>query len=206
MKLTSGYFEKNYYFSLKELIEFVNNSNYSFYEKDNVETFLQKIQESPYNIKLIYLPFNEDELITNLLNDFFARYYNHACVKTIEHELKYTDCLKFIVLLVNKIRTTWDYYSEILKIYEQTKNKLLDGVKLTSKSRGRFNDTPQLQDSDDEFDTDKYASTLTIDESEQTSDIQTKMMRVKEIQDHYQNVWENWLNNLHSVLYEIEVE
>lgn len=129
----------------------------------------------------------------------------------------------FVMKLSAKIEETYPRYSQILKLYQDNIAKLLDGVKTTSSSSRtntgtvsdsgsasnthKENDTPQ---GSGDYSTDTYTSLITSDsnsnsntrtdnlsealQSLTTSDFNTVMGRLNEIQDSFESTMARWIN------------
>ena len=95
----------------------------------------------------------------------------------------------FIFSLLNKLNASAPRYKTLLDLYKDKEDKMLDGIKSTTTGVSRFNDTPQ---NDGEFDDDDHNTNLTKTEGEVVSDGLTPMLRLKEIQEAYRNLIEDW--------------
>lgn len=198
-------FRKEYYFSAKEVIEYVSGDTYYYFDKDIIQNFIMAILIAPYNIKPEKLSFINDEIFVELMTYFFARYSNHAVCIHKEETLTSYVAMNFIIRLLNKVNLTWDYYYNLLTLYRANINELMSDVTATTRQRQVYNDTPQLEGVD-KYEGDDYATNITLGEGESTSPMNTKIMRLKEIQDHYKRVLEDWVDELECVVIEEDFE
>lgn len=198
-------FIKEYYFTAKEVLEFVGDTSFEYYNENPIKDFLNALEVAPYNIKTEKLPFITDEIFEELMLYFFARYSNHAVCIHKEETLTSYVVMNFIIRLLNKVNLTWDYYYNLLTLYRANINELMSDVTAKTKQRQLYNDTPQLEGVD-KYEGDDYATNITIGEGESTSPMNTKIMRLKEIQDHYKRVLEDWVNELECVVIEEDFE
>ena len=198
------YLAPEYYFSTKEVIERVTGLKYELFDDVIVGDFISAIQQAPFNVKGANLPFINEEIFKELLIDFFARYVDDPVCISDNKVLTDRDIMQFIIHLLNKVKLTWDYYFNLLNLYRENISKLMEDVKATSQTKSLFNDTPQLEGVQG-FEGDDYATNLTLSKGESSTPLNTKIMRLKEIQDHYKNVLADWVSALERVVY-IEIE
>ena len=99
--------------------------------------------------------------------------------------------------------STYDRYNKLLDTYTSELSKLLDGVKTTTQGIGSFNDTPQnIQTSQDDYSGDSHISNISKSSAVATSDLDTKMGRIDEIQRKLRNIWKDWLEEFESLFLE----
>ena len=101
---------------------------------------------------------------------------------------------KWITKVMNFIAQTHEYYSTLLGEYATAKASLMADIKATSKNKVKFNDTPQNPNTAGVYEGDDYITHFTSTEGETSSPLMSKMMRLKEIQDHYKDLMEDWVN------------
>lgn len=150
-----------------------------------------------------------DELISLVL----SKYRTHANIKIeksfyegepTNDEIKAAVkewAYKFIALL----NDTHTYYIKMLSLYKDSENKLLDDIKATSKNKVKFNDTPQNPNTSDIYEGDNYITHFTATEGESSSELNSKIMRLKEIQDNYRDMMSSWVRDFERLFYQEEV-
>lgn len=95
---------------------------------------------------------------------------------------------------------TKDYYLNLLTIYKNNIDKLLDKVESSGTNKNYFNDTPQ--NSGGVFEENLYTSSFTKMENISSTDLTTKMARIKEIQDSMKMVIKDWLKEFRQIFIE----
>lgn len=95
---------------------------------------------------------------------------------------------------------TKEYYLNLLNIYKDNINKLLDKVESTGSNKTYYNDTPQ--NSGGVFEEDLYTSSFNKMTSSSSTDLTTKMNRIKEIQDSMKMVIKDWLKEFRQIFIE----
>lgn len=101
---------------------------------------------------------------------------------------------RWIVRFFSFVAQTYDYYTTLLNFYADEKANLMEDIKATSKNKVKFNDTPQNPNSLGVYEGDDYITHFTSTEGETSSPLMSKMMRLKEIQDHYKDLMEDWVD------------
>lgn len=110
---------------------------------------------------------------------------------------------EFYTKLGTIIMNTHDRYSKLLDTYTSELSKLLDGVQTTTQGIGSFNDTPQnIQTSQDDYSGDSHISNISKSSAVATSDLDTKMGRIDEIQRKLRNIWKDWLDEFETLFLE----
>jgi len=109
---------------------------------------------------------------------------------------------KWLLRFINFIAQTHEYYSTLLSEYASAKTALMDDIKATSKNKVKFNDTPQNPNNAGVYEGDDYITHFTATEGETSSPLMSKMMRLKEIQDHYKDLMEDWVNKANKLFIE----
>ena len=99
--------------------------------------------------------------------------------------------------LCNAISQSYEYYNNLLTAYSGAISNLMDDITATSKNKVKFNDTPQNANTDDVYEGDNYITHFTATEGESTSPLMSKIMRLKEIQDHFKSVMADWVEYMH---------
>lgn len=136
-----------------------------------------------------------NSIAENLLNALYVRFKNSFCVFTNDDFTN--ESKEFLFTLMNILNSNFNYYKTIVSSYEDEQSILLD--KISSSSIVRFNDTPQ-----DEGDFANDEHTTSINQTEALTDLNSPIMRLKEIQDHYKRILEDWLNEF-KILFREEI-
>lgn len=166
---------------------------------DSVNTFHSLFYSDYTNVPLWKNSSAAKDHIADLWNLFYARFYNEYAISRIyeeEYTLVKADTREFFIKLFNKIILTYPKYALLLDLYESQKSKLLNQIKNNNYATTRYNDTPQNEEGSSDFSNDDHVSNISIINSESGTDGVTPIMRLKEIQDNYKSVLEDWCNEL----------
>ena len=128
----------------------------------------------------------------------FKEYGNSYCVYSDSDEDN--DMIKgstyFFDNILNLFVTTFPKYKELFDALDAEKGQLLRGVKGTTTSKGysKFKDTPQSEITMEELDSDDLNTNATINEGENvfTDERDTPIARIKEIDERYVNLIDEW--------------
>lgn len=114
---------------------------------------------------------------------------------------------KFMDNLLNMFVVTFPKYKELYSALETEKNNLLRGVSATSTNKGynKFKDTPQGTVSMEQLDSDNMNTNVTINENENTysDERDTPVARIKEIQERYVSLYEEWVHEFKMFFWEV---
>ena len=130
-----------------------------------------------------------NSIAENLLNALYVRFKNSFCVFTNSEFNKESKAFLFSIMI--KLNMNFNYYKTIISYYESAQNDLLNQINTTSNSLVRFNDTPQEEG---DFANDEHTTSINQSETSTSTDLNSPIMRLKEIQDHYKRTLEDWLN------------
>ena len=164
-----------------------------------------------YNIDLTNYPYNvSSDLLKNFWQRVIARYYDEYYFRMerafglpapdsteVEAEFK-----RWILRFLNFLAQTHEYYATLLSEYASAKSALMEDIKATSKNKVKFNDTPQNPNNLGVYEGDDYITHFTSTEGETSSPLMSKMMRLKEIQDHYKDLMGDWVNSANKLFIE----
>ena len=152
----------------------------------------------------------DDANVEKLWQLCVARYYENAIIKItkclydeaptseeIEEAMK-----KWLFKFINAISMSYDYYNTLLTAYASAQSHLLDDITATSRNKVKFNDTPQNPNNLNVYEGDNYLTHFTSTEGESSSPLMSKIMRLKEIQDHYKDVMDNWVSYMRKCWFE----
>lgn len=198
--LNSNQIKISYLYSLKESLTQVLGFTPNPYSDTN---FINIIDEFT-NINVALLPINvEDESITLLWQYIYSRYGDMGIFTSDKATLTNDENKKlfenFLYKLINKIAFTQDRYLTLIKFYTQNKNDLLKQISTTSRRESRFNDTPQ---DEGVFTSDKHTTNLTEDNTTASTDKDSLIIRLAEIQNNFENLYKNWLEEFTSLFIE----
>lgn len=127
------------------------------------------------------------------------RFHNFYCVSSNSGEFPVKEQKNFIAKLIMILEMTESRFMSILGAYSEAKDKLLGPVKNITKSKNRFNDTPQNNGS---YEEDPYTTNISFVDSESDFDSDTIMGRIREIEGNYNNVLLDWSNEFDSLFIE----
>lgn len=139
----------------------------------------------------------------------FKEYGNSYCVYSDSE--KDEDLIKssrlFMDNILNMLDVTFPKYKELYTALETEKNNLLRGVSATTTNKGynKFKDTPQGAVSMDQLDSDNMNTNVTINENQNTysDERDTPVARIKEIQERYVNLYEEWGKEFKQFFWEV---
>ena len=146
-----------------------------------------------------------------------ARYNTHYIVKFVtsmedNNDYSYSNTTisklfkKWIWRFLSLLDQTSPYYLALLTAYTSAATHLMDDIKSTSENKVKYNDTPQNANTGGTYEGDDYLTNFTKTEGETSSPLMSKIMRLKEIQDHYKNVMADWVKEFERLYFESENE
>ena len=156
-----------------------------------------EFSEEGVNVKSFYDADLEYQLFRNLYSRFSDEviYFDSSSFDKLSdsHQKRAS---KFMIKLLHRYQYVGDKYISLLTYYRNSNNKLLEQIKTTAKSTGKFNDTPQIEGN---FIASEYTTNITTSEAETASDKDSLILRLKEIQDHYKLVYADFINEFKRV-------
>lgn len=199
--------KKVYYFTYKDLNPSYDPACYYL----SLTDFLTQIFE-PFDSDSILLPdlLNYDEVIAyKLVSLVLSRYNEHAIIKIVKgineeepnEEEIHKEYRKWGIKFLNLFNDTFAYYSILLNNYHTAESQLMADIKATSSNKVKFNDTPQNPNNSQIYEGDNYLTHFTATEGETSSPLMSKMMRLKEIQDHYKDALGDWVKVFERIFY-----
>ena len=108
----------------------------------------------------------------------------------------------FAYHFIIELNDTHDRYMTLLNAYASAKAHLMDDVKSHALSKRKHNDTPQNPNTADVYEGDNYITDFTKFDTENSSELSTKMSRLREIEDAYSNVMSDWVNEFEGIFME----
>lgn len=202
---------KVYYYSLEELLNSVP------FAKLGITGFLATIfnLDDTSNLSLYQLPDTLLSTDTSIYNELFTLVYGRYCDEAIlrfnkkPYEAEPTQdeineaFNKWGYKFVSLLNMTYEYYLPLLKFYRTAKADLMADIVATSSNSVKFNDTPQNKNADNVYEGDDYITHFTKTDNTSSSPLNSKIMRLKEIQDHYKNVMADWVKEFEKLFMEI---
>lgn len=222
MKMNNYRYKESYWFTFGEVMtevsyetlpylnEVLNKDNNfaSFVNQYNVncesgETINQELLPNIFQPNAIYTYVDKSQYITDVWNLIIARYFDHYCVEASEYDsasgLQTSLIREFIVKLLNIFNMTTEKYSVLLGFYASKKADLMNKIQSTSSGSAKFNDTPQNYG---EFSDDDHMTNITKTEGSSSTDGDTLMERLNEIQNKYRKILQDWSNEFEKIFVE----
>ena len=199
---------RKYYYNFEDIcnLEILSVGWIAPYESQTLKFICDEIGVSPTT-----LPFTlTDSYVEGLWQRVVSRYYDDYVLAIKKYcnepapdqeELAHA-FVRWIEKLLTFIAQTYDHYATLLGFYASEKADLMEDIKATSKNNVKFNDTPQNPNSAGVYEGDDYITHFTKTEGETSSPLMSKMMRLKEIQDHFKNLWADWVEEAEKLFIE----
>lgn len=147
-----------------------------------------------------------NELISSVLGRFYEKPVGIVLLECTEenptNEALNSVGEKFAYRVIAVLNRTHDRYMTLLTEYANAKTHLMDQVKSGTVSKRKHNDTPQNSNALEPYEGDDYISDFTKFETENASDMATKMTRLAEITDSYHDVMDDWVNEFKRIFLE----
>jgi hypothetical protein len=183
---------KKYALTFREVFEKATTFTYNWHD---YETLKNTIEELWYEGFITFETSSKVETLWNKVLDEFLDHYIFIGDKKID-DLTQSECIDLSQEFIKKFYTTYeatkDYYETLIGFYDTKKANLLDKVQSTTDNKVKFNDVPQTT-AQEGFTGDAYATNYTHSEGTNGSDFATLMTRLREIQDDFKNVWNDWI-------------
>lgn len=189
--------KKFYYYRFHDIndLDFLPYSEYATSLEDILDSYGQFSESLPID--------PNDENIQALWERLVARYYDDPLFrieKLPNESVSNSEMLEafknWLIRFVNKVAQTQEYYLSLLTAYTNAQADLMADIKATSKNQVSFNDTPQNTNVSGAYEGDNYITHFTKTSGETSSPLMSKIMRLKEIQDHYKNVMGDWVQEM----------
>lgn len=193
---------KRYGLTFREVFEIATNETFNWHD---YPTLKNTIDDLWYEGFITFATGSKvEELWVKVLDEFL----DHIIIideKSID-ELDNATCVGIAQEFIKKFYTTYqqnkDYYETLINLYDDNKSKLMDKVKSTTDNKVKFNDTPQM-DNVPTFVGDNYMTNYTHSEGTNESDIAPVMTRLREIQEDFKNVWNDWIYEFRRLFIEL---
>ena len=200
---------RNRYVYLKDLPRL---TSFARYDKAVCTTFLKTLldlanltgKQVPSDLTDSNAQYNE--LISSVLGRFYEKPVGIVLLSCMETNPT-TDQLNnvgesFAYRVIAVLNRTHERYITLLAEYANAKTHLMDQVKSGTVSKRKHNDTPQNSNALEPYEGDNYISDFTKFETDNASDMATKMTRLAEISDRYENVMSDWVNEFKRIFLE----
>lgn len=155
---------------------------------------------------------SKSSIYNQLLSLVMGRYHEHAIIKvdvpfncSITEEDKEKAFLQWVYKFISLLNDTHEYYITMLSNYAEAQSHLMDDINATSKNKVKFNDTPQNPNTEGIYEGDNYITHFTATEGETSSELMSKIMRLKEIQDNYKDMMSTWVRDFERIFYTEEI-
>lgn len=147
-----------------------------------------------------------NELISSVLGRFYEKPVGVVLLSCMETNPT-TDQLNnvgesFAYRVIAVLNRTHERYITLLTEYASAKGHLMEQVKSGTVSTRKHNDTPQNANTEGVYEGDNYISDFTKLETDNASDMATKMTRLAEISDRYEDVMDDWVNEFKRIFME----
>lgn len=190
-------YEVKYFYTLKEIVKSFTTLDVEPYDSNTFEDLFY--EEFP-NAPLWKQDHSSKDYLEELWQLTYARFYDHYTYsgdsETPEHEEI------FFVRMINIIVMTYPKYSSLMKYYKDKEGLLMNQIETTGEGLARFNDTPQNEEADDEFEGDLHVTNITKTKSVSATDGVSPIERLKQIQDSYKMVLRDWSNEFEKIFIE----
>lgn len=206
--------KKSVYYTLEEIYkEFCAAASTLPYTNKNLKEISDDIFDAAPSYPITLIETN----IVNLWKEIYARFYNepiikidlpfYASIPTLSIDTDFRNEMlsqfqKWFLRVISIISRTYNYYNTLLGAYADAQSHLMEDIKATSKNTIKYNETPQNINTEGVYEGDDHLTNFTKTEGENVSPLTSKIMRLKEIQDHYKRTLDDWVNEFHQVFYE----
>ena len=155
----------------------------------------------------------KEAIYSELCSLVMNRYQDHANIRIRKsfyegeptNSEKEAEIRKWGYKFISLLNDTHDYYMNMLSLYKDNQSKLMDDIKAASKNKVKFNDTPQNSNGSGTYEGDDYITHFTSTEGETSSELNSKIMRLKEIQDNYRDMMSAWVRDFERIFYQEEI-
>lgn len=137
-----------------------------------------------------------NELISKVLGKYFDKPIDYGYIRP--YDSFDADDLNemgedFAYRIITILNDTHERYVTILNEYASAKTHLMDNVTSNTLSKRKYNDTPQNSNASDPYEGDDYISNFTSFDTTNSTEFATKMARLREIQEGYDNIMAEWV-------------
>lgn len=115
-------------------------------------------------------------------------------MEVVDYQLTSDDFKKAMNKFINIMNLTMPKYIPLLFQYEENYQDVLRKVTSESESFSRFNDTPQNEQDEVDYNTDDYASTMGRNKNISKVDSNSVPLKLKELQENFKSIILEWSN------------
>lgn len=115
-------------------------------------------------------------------------------MEVVSYTLTADDFKKAMNKFINIMNLTMPKYLPLLFQYEENYQDVLRKVESESESFSRFNDTPQNEQDEVDYNTDDYASTMGRNKNISKVDSNSVPLKLKELQENFKSIILEWSN------------
>ena len=201
--------KKDYYYSL---YDFIDTTPFTQITMKSFLAFVLGIESDPPVFTGYQVPsdLGTNETIYNeLMALIYGRYYKDYAVRISKYPGQSAPVEEDVIgaftiwgyKFLSKLNMTYEYYVPLLTMYRNAKANLMDDITATTNNMVKFNDTPQNANNDSIYEGDNYITNFTKSSGTTSSPMMSKIMRLKEIQQHYKNVMADWVKEFERLFY-----
>lgn len=193
-------YENRYYWSLKEILLAGAEKDDYLINNSDFKTLLSSLVANGYSTSLLNNVMEwTNSNYASVMDLVIRRHLDSLCLYSDSESYPSTLANNFIAKVAYILEMTSPRYLTLLKAYSDSQTELLDPVINKSKNLTRFNDTPQDKG---DFANDEHTTNITEVEGESSNELDTKMGRIKEIEEKYRNILLDWSNEFESLFIE----
>ena len=184
------------------------------YQKANMSSFLQSMvgdddltgYELPSDLSSKATTYNK--LIGLILGRYWEKPIGKAYIPSFIHDETIDETTlekvwaSFSRRFITILNRTHERYITLIDAYEGERTHLLDQVGSNTTSKRKHNDTPQNPNTADVYEGDDYITDFTKFETENKTDFATKMQRLNELNQLYEDKFDEWVNEFHRAFLE----
>ena len=190
-------FSLKYYWTFKEVVDSLAEANIEPYDTNTFSSIFYDIFP---NAPLWKADHSSKDHLEDLWQLVYARFYCEYCYGTEEDEI--SGETEFMIKFVNLSVMSYPKYAALLDYYKAKEGSLLDQINSVTTGLARFNDTPQNEEADDEFEGDLHVTNLTKTKGTSATDGMSPIERLKQIQDSYKLVLRDWSDEFKKIFIE----
>ena len=139
-----------------------------------------------------------EDAINQVTNIVYDRQHDNYMYKVEDcepdYELTADDFKKAMNKFINVLNLTMPKYIPILYQYKQNYEDILRKVESESESFARFNDTPQNEQDEVDYNTPEYATNMGKNKSVSKVDSNSLPLKLKELQENFKSIILEWSN------------